>query len=352
MEIDTYSDSEESTASSTEDITFNQSGDSGTEQEATDEEDEGLRESSQNLIFGKDGTAWECVPPRANTRTRTENIMNVRPGVNSEFKHHKTVLDCWKIFISDSMLSQIVENTNIEIRLQRDKAGKTDFPAYANYITQQELSAVLGLLYIAGLYHCNRTNLEDLWRSDGTGVDIFRMTMTLKRFMFIHNNLRFDDKNTREERKKQDNMTAICEVMDLFVDACKRAYSSSPYVTIDEQLYTFRGKCSFKVYIPSKPRRYGLKVFAIVDAESFYVLALEMYAGKQPEGPFAISNKPFDVVDRLVSVVSKTRRNVTFDNWFTSIPLMIHLLKHHKLTSTGTVRKNKREIPTNFVKCK
>ncbi|CAB3223383.1 unnamed protein product [Arctia plantaginis] len=71
--------------------------------------------------------------------------------------------------------------------------------------------------------------------------------------------------------------------------------------------------------------------------------------GKQPDGPYIVSNKPFDVVNRLVLPISKTGRNVTFDNWFTSYELISHLLKEHKLTSVGTVRKKKRQLPRAFI---
>lgn len=82
----------------------------------------------------------------------------------------------------------------------------------------------------------------------------------------------------------------------------------------------------------------------MVDATTFYIVNLEIYSGKQPVGPYALRNKAFGIVDRLVAPISKTNRNVTFDNWFTSYPLMLHLLGVHKLTSTGTVRRNKVEL--------
>lgn len=47
--------------------------------------------------------------------------------------------------------------------------------------TSTELDALIGLLYLAGL---NKSSLKDLWRTDGTGVDIFRTTMSLQRFSF------------------------------------------------------------------------------------------------------------------------------------------------------------------------
>ncbi|XP_047543237.1 piggyBac transposable element-derived protein 3-like [Vanessa atalanta] len=145
-------------------------------------------------------------------------------------------------------------------------------------------------------------------------------------------------------------MAPIRTIFEKFVDCCQKAYTPNEYMTIDEMLFAFRGRCGFRVYILSKPAKYGIKVQALVDAKSFYTVNLEVYAGKQPTGPYFVSNKAYDVVDRLVQPISCTNRNITFDNWFTSYELVVHLLNEHKLTSTGTVRNNKRCIPAAFLK--
>jgi hypothetical protein len=88
-----------------------------------------------------------------------------------------------------------------------------------------------------------------------------------------------------------------------------------------------------------------------VDSRTFYTQNLEIYAGKQPEGPYKLSNLAADV-ERMISPVSGSGRNVTVDSWFTSIPLAMKLVKDHNLTLLGTIRKNKREIPPELVQTK
>jgi hypothetical protein len=53
-------------------------------------------------------------------------------------------------------------------------------------------------------------------------------------------------------------------------------------VTIDEKLEKLRGNCLFRKYIASKPRKYGINIYARVDSRIFYTQNLEIYAGKQP----------------------------------------------------------------------
>lgn len=84
------------------------------------------------------------------------------------------------------------------------------------------------------------------------------------------------------------------------------------------------------------------------DVKTHYTCDLEVYAGKQPEGPYKHENTPSDIVKRLVQSIKGSRRNVTVDNWYTSYPLACDLL-NYKLTLVGTVKKNKREIPAEFL---
>jgi hypothetical protein len=89
-----------------------------------------------------------------------------------------------------------------------------------------------------------------------------------------------------------------------------------------------------------------------VDSRIFYTQNLEINAEKQPEAPYQLSNSPSDVVESTISLISGSGRNVTVDNWFTSVPLAMKLLKDHNLTLEGTKRKNKKEIPPQKVQTK
>lgn len=171
----------------------------------------------------------------------------------------------------------------------------------------------------------------------------------MARFRFFLRCLRMDDVKTREQRKSQDNLAPIRKIFGAVVKNCQKHYSIGKSTTIDEMLWSFRGRCRFRMYIPNKPARYGIKVFSLVDSRSFYTYNMEVYCGKQPPGPFCVSNSSSDVVNRLSLPLWKSKRNVTMDNnWFTSVEVANSLLKNHQLTIVGTLRKNKRQIPNDF----
>ncbi|XP_021114632.1 piggyBac transposable element-derived protein 4-like [Heterocephalus glaber] len=325
--------------------------DSETEQEMTDREveNEGLDSDEEDkYLTSRNGTKWSHLPEQSDVRTSSENVIRFLPGVKPIGQNANTAIQCWKLFVTDDMLQDIVKYTNNEIQLKRSICNNSNTEKHIYHDTSlSELKAFIGLLYIAGLYNCE--NLKDLWRNDGCGVKIFRTTMTLQRFSFLRNCLRFDDKKTRQERKNADNLAAIRSFFESFVLNCQAIYTPSEYMTIDEQLASFHGRCSFRQYMPNKPSKYGIKIYALVDAKTFYTMNLEIYPGTQPPGLYSCSNKPYDVVSRLVAPISKSNRNVTFDSWFTSYSLMLHLLKEHQLTSTGIIHKNQAEIPEKML---
>lgn len=309
----------------------------------------------EHCIYGKDNvTKWSAHMIEANLRGRIRQHNIIRPerlGVRLPCPRNEAVtattpIDAIKLFLTDDLVNNIVEFTNIWIEKNRSSYTRdrdckpTDAP---------ELRAVLGLLYLSGVLKSSHTNLTDLWATDGLGVEYFKATMSLNRFRFLLRAIRFDDITTRRQRRAQDKLAPMREVFEDFVSRCKRYYVLSEFVTIDEMLEAFRGRCPFRQYIPNKPARYGIKLFALCDSRTYYTANLEVYTGTQPDGPFKKSNSAADIVKRLIEPISGSGRHLTTDNWYGSVPLAEDLIQDHKMTLLSTIRKNKKEIPPAFI---
>lgn len=89
---------------------------------------------------------------------------------------------------------------------------------------------------------------------------MFRLTINYQRFLFLLRCLTFDDRATRAERMQIDNLAAVREICDVLQAKFREAYTPGENVTIDEQLIGFRGRFKGKVYMPSKPNKYGIKI--------------------------------------------------------------------------------------------
>ncbi|XP_062312239.1 piggyBac transposable element-derived protein 4-like [Osmerus eperlanus] len=167
--------------------------------------------------------------------------------------------------------------------------------------------------------------------------------MGLRRCEDICSFLRFDDKRTRALRQETDHMAAFRYVWDCFLTNCRRRFIPSDCVTIDEQLVPFRGRCRFLQYMPSKPAKYGIKIFWMCDARIPHAIDGMVYTGRQP-GEEVQRNLGENIVQQLCYGIRQTGRNITMDNFFTSVPLAEKLLEKN-LTIVWTLRQNKPDIP-------
>lgn len=331
-----------------EDYVERRSESSGSEQEFDDAEDDNIPDATtrEPYFTGKDNiTKWNKNCPPKNVRTAHKNIVLQLPGVKTYAKSKKLPMDIWLCLFDEEMLNIIVDCTNIKIEsVSQNFTRERD----ARPTTFSEIKALIGLLYLAGVRKANHMNLADLWRTDGNGVEAFHLGMNRNRFQFLMRCVRFDDIHTRQDRIQIDKLAPIRILFEKFNCNQKKCYSHSAYVTVDEKLEAFRGRCSFRQYIPSKPNKYGIKIFALSDSKLFYTSHMEVYVGKQPDGPFQNDTTAKSVVERLCQHIFGSNRNVTTDNWFTSMELA-ESLKSNKLTLLGTIRKNKKQLPLNFV---
>ena len=101
-------------------------------------------------------------------------------------------------------------------------------------------------------------------------------------------------------------------------------YIAVPVVTVDEMLASFRGRVSFRMYIPSKPDKYGLKIFMVNDARSQYALNAIPYLGKnsiqEVARPADINRGEYYTME-LLNELRQAGRVVVCDSWFTSLHL-------------------------------
>lgn len=134
----------------------------------------------------------------------------------------------------------------------------------------------------------------------------------------------------------------------MFIEQCRKNYTLGSYLTLDEQLIGFRGKAPFRMYLPNKPDKYGLKIVMLCDSGSKYMVDAMPYLGKGT----VTGNLPLGeyYAKELTKSIHGTNRNKTMDNWFTSVPLAKSLFqKPYNLTVVGTLRSNKKEIPSELL---
>jgi hypothetical protein len=170
--------------------------------------------------------------------------------------------------------------------------------------TRGEILALFGALFLMAVKSGNRADLTEFFNKNGTGLTMIRPNFSENRFRFLLRFLRFDNLNTRTQRKKNDKLAPIRDFPTKFISNCQNSHALGESTPIDEMLLAFRGRCSFFQYMVKKPAKYGLKLYVLCDARSFYSYNLEIYCGVQNPGHYVCSNKPFDTVKRLVEPIT------------------------------------------------
>ncbi|XP_053960549.1 piggyBac transposable element-derived protein 4-like [Anastrepha ludens] len=147
-------------------------------------------------------------------------------------------------------------------------------------VTLSEMYAFIGVLIMTG---ANRNNAEcapDLWSVEN--CPLYRASMGINRFQAILRFIRFDDGNTRAQRLVTDKAAPISELWTMMNYNFEQSYKPSEYLTVDEQLFPYRGRTHFKQYIPSKPAKYGIKLWWVWYAKNAYPLYGQIYTGQAP----------------------------------------------------------------------
>lgn len=201
------------------------------------------------------------------------------------------------------------------------------------------MRAYYGLLLLAGVYRSRGEDISELW-DDHKGRPIFRATMSLKMFKLINQCIRFDDKEERMRTNDRHKLEPIRNVFEKWVQRMRALYVPGKYLTVDEQLLPFRGRCPFIQYIPNKPAKYGIKIWIVCDSKTYYAYNLEVYVGRNRN-----TTPEVNLGERVVLTLTDglNGSNVTADNLFISVSLA-KKLKERQMTLVGTIRKNRKEI--------
>lgn len=172
--------------------------------------------------------------------------------------------------------------------------------------------------------------------------------MSSIRFNILLRYIRFDNGNTRPQRAQMSKTAAIDDMWLMLNSNLARLYTPGANLTVDEQLFPYRGRTPFTQYIPSKPAKYGIKVWWICDSKTHYPLKGMIYGGKLANEQREV-NQGERVVLELIGAYRTTRRTIYCDNFFTTLNLA-EVLIENQLAIVGTVRSNKRFVPQEFKK--
>ena len=248
-------------------------------------------------------------------------------------------LDVFLNFLGDDLWDRVVEESN---RYAQQKLGDR----FANFhqITRVELKAFIGINLIMGI---NRLpNYVLFWSNDDFfGNQGIKRVMTKNRFEEISQHLHFSD-STKEPARgavNYDRLFKVRTVIDYVRGRCQNNFKPTKNISVDEGMIGFRGRLSFRQYMPAKPTKYGIKVWMAADSSNGYVLNFDVYLGKEANQR-RIYGLGYDVVTKMIRPFMNKNHHVYFDNFFSSVTLLEHL-ETNDTYACATVRCNRKDLP-------
>lgn len=298
-------------------------------------------------VLYKDDDDWHS-ERRKTVRFRFKGAEGVRYTIKPT-----TPAEFVRLLFDDTLVDKIIEYTNKKSVMlsQTSKKRQKGRPLPKKIaplkdwipVTREEFFRFLGLCCLMGNIHM--PTVRHYWRTKSVMYHhpFFGETMARNRFEAILRALRFYDPDRTVAKKDK-----ISSIITHCVKNFKEVHSPAKQLSIDEALVGFKGRISYKQYIPMKRRRFGLKLYELTS--SGYVLNIILYTGK---GTVECSKKghAYVVVHRLLRDYFGKGHAVYLDNYYTSIQLAESLYRRGT-EITGTLRSNKVGIPDPLKKIK
>ena len=157
--------------------------------------------------------------------------------------------------------------------------------------------------------------------------------MSRNRFREIISNLHLAD-NTQIREDRYYKVRVLFEKLNFSF----KQYGSFVNHSVDESIIPYYGQHGTKQFIRGRPIRFGFKLWCIISSKG-YLLHAEPYCGVDTDLPDTGLGQGADVVLGLIEKC-KLKTGFTFDNLFTSLPLLDELTELG-FGALGTLTQNK-----------
>ena len=280
-------------------------------------------------------------------------------GVNSFPNDITCPFEVLKTFLSDDIIQNLVEYTNAyatvmketpEIIEQMNNKKRSAFNLWVP-VTFDEMWVYIAIITIMGII--NKPDYHMFWSKDHIfSTPIFSRLMRRDRFEQIRKMLHFVDPLNEDP---EDSLRKLSTFLDSMADKFQRNYTPQQNVAVDEYLSLWKGRLKFRVYIPNKCERYGVKIYMCCESETGYLYKFIVYSGADTKyvDPGEQFPKPFEeytnyskVVLSLMDGLYNQGYSVTLDNLYT-YPELLLALYQNGTDCFGTLRK-KNGLPEIF----
>ncbi|CAG5116967.1 unnamed protein product, partial [Candidula unifasciata] len=291
------------------------------------------------------GEGWERVEDGVLSRTLNTFRFSPKttPGVNPELvSESSTPLDCFLALFDDEVRTSLLDATNTYATLkktQNNSARKHSVFASWNNLGIYELYKFSAVQMAMGI--CKRPSIQDYFSTRNVfSTSFYSQTFSWNRFLSIFQAM------LHVGEPDADGKLKIEPFINKLLEKFQLAFTAYQEIAIDEMIVGFKGRWQYKQYNATKPSKYHIKSFGLVDSKTSYVVNLLTYYGSTTsynptnENESSHSIQVFDTLLRPLG----TAYHIFADRYYTTRVLVDHLLKQ-KQYYTGTVQRGRVGFP-------
>lgn len=265
----------------------------------------------------------------------------VRPDI--DLNCSSEMVDFFFNFFNVDLINHIKVHTNLYARQRIAKLRSTNsLSAHSRLQSWKAVTQVDIKKFLAVIMHMSiseRPSISDHWSRDpvvacGFCPGVFRRD----RFLSILGNFHLADNKLCVEKgvDGHDPLFKVRPLLEALRNKFQTSYLPAEDITIDEGMCPFRGRFCYKVYMPQKPNKYGIKLYMLSEASSGYVWNVDVFHGQENSG--------LAIVKRLLGTLAGNGHTLYTDRFYTSIALAREL-ESLQTGLVGTMMKNRVGIP-------
>ena len=171
-----------------------------------------------------------------------------------------------------------------------------------------------------------KPNIHALWSQEHIfSTPIFGHLMRYDRFKQLRKMIHVTNPLNENPDDELKNLQFFLEYLQ---SKFEETYMPEEHLAIDEYLSLWKGRLKFRIYIPSKRERYGVKIFTLCESNTGYLLNYIVYGSATTAYPNAPANlqlplkdytSPFKVFLSLLCHYLNKGYCVTLDNYYISL---------------------------------
>ncbi|GFW98377.1 piggyBac transposable element-derived protein 4 [Trichonephila clavipes] len=272
------------------------------------------------------------------------------PGIKVCIGDSGDPFEYFNLFLDDEMFSFIVEETNRYAESFFENAELTPGSRALKWknTNKEEMKRFIALLLLQGVVQ--KPVEQWFWsKRPILSTPFFGKVMGEVRYGLLMKFLHFANNESSSDLDHNTKLKKIREFHNLIVHKFKSVYVPKPDISVDESLIAYKGRLSWKQYIPQKRARFGIKLFQLCESESGYIWNSLIYTGKgtafnENYNDYGLSTKS---VLTLIHELKGKGYCLSTDNFYTS-PELAELLIDSKTDICGTLRPNRKGLPVSF----